>query len=162
MRSSSANTASKTVIRWLRSDLRTMKSPLALTAAKTVIRWLRWAAVVALVYSAWGNLCLLRIGPRSVGCPAGSLRLCSRAGGNVSLLHAQGGGLRRRGGDDRATGSPRDGDRSRRCAGSVLALESRAGAGRAVVVLDHKLHALHPRSLWVRARGGLHFLVGKG
>ena len=62
MRPSSANTASKTVIRWLRSDLRTMKSPPALTAAKTVIRWLRWAAVVALVYSAWGNLVYFALG----------------------------------------------------------------------------------------------------
>jgi hypothetical protein len=28
----------------------------ALTAAKTVVRWLRWAAVLGLVYSAWGGL----------------------------------------------------------------------------------------------------------
>jgi hypothetical protein len=32
-----------------------MKSSSALTVAKTVIRWLRWAAVVALVYSAWSG-----------------------------------------------------------------------------------------------------------
>ena len=30
-----------------------MKSTSARTAAKTVIRWLRWAAVLGLVYSAW-------------------------------------------------------------------------------------------------------------
>jgi hypothetical protein len=39
-----------------------MNSPLALTAAKTVIRWLRWAAVVALVYFAWGNLVYFALG----------------------------------------------------------------------------------------------------
>ncbi len=33
-----------------------MKSSSALTAAKTVIRWLRWAAVLGLVYSAWCGL----------------------------------------------------------------------------------------------------------
>jgi hypothetical protein len=33
-----------------------MKSPSALTAAKTVIRWLRWAVVLALVSSAFANL----------------------------------------------------------------------------------------------------------
>jgi hypothetical protein len=33
-----------------------MKSTSALTAAKTVIRWLRWAAVLGLVYSAWFGL----------------------------------------------------------------------------------------------------------
>jgi hypothetical protein len=33
-----------------------MKSSSALTAAKTVIRWLRWAAVLGLVYSAWSGL----------------------------------------------------------------------------------------------------------
>jgi hypothetical protein len=33
-----------------------MKSSSALTAAKTVVRWLRWAAVLGLVYSAWGGL----------------------------------------------------------------------------------------------------------
>jgi hypothetical protein len=32
-----------------------MKSSSALTAAKTVIRWLRWAVVLGLVYSAWGG-----------------------------------------------------------------------------------------------------------
>ncbi|HWY86090.1 MAG TPA: hypothetical protein VNX28_05170 [Gemmataceae bacterium] len=33
-----------------------MKSSSALTAAKTVIRWLRWAAVLGFVYSAWSGL----------------------------------------------------------------------------------------------------------
>ena len=33
-----------------------MKSTSAPTAAKTVIRWLRWAAVLGLVYSAWFGL----------------------------------------------------------------------------------------------------------
>lgn len=33
-----------------------MKSSSALTAAKPVIRWLRWAAVVGLVYLAWRGL----------------------------------------------------------------------------------------------------------
>jgi hypothetical protein len=33
-----------------------MKSSSALTAAKTVVRWLRWAAVLALVYAAWCGL----------------------------------------------------------------------------------------------------------
>jgi hypothetical protein len=32
------------------------KSSSALTAAKTVVRWLRWAAVLGFVYSAWGGL----------------------------------------------------------------------------------------------------------
>jgi hypothetical protein len=39
-----------------------MRSSSAVTAAKTVIRWLRWAAVVALVYSAWGNLVYFALG----------------------------------------------------------------------------------------------------
>jgi hypothetical protein len=33
-----------------------MKSSSALTAAKTVIRWLRWAAVLGFVYAAWTGL----------------------------------------------------------------------------------------------------------
>jgi hypothetical protein len=33
-----------------------MKSSSALAAAKTVIPWLRWAAVLGLVYAAWGGL----------------------------------------------------------------------------------------------------------
>jgi hypothetical protein len=33
-----------------------MISSSALTAAKTVIRWLRWAAVLGVVYSAWSGL----------------------------------------------------------------------------------------------------------
>jgi hypothetical protein len=39
-----------------------MKSSLALTAAKTVIRWLRWAAVLALVYTALGGLVYAALG----------------------------------------------------------------------------------------------------
>jgi hypothetical protein len=38
------------------SALRTMKSSSALSAAKTVIRWLRWATVLAVVCTALGNL----------------------------------------------------------------------------------------------------------
>jgi hypothetical protein len=33
-----------------------MKSSSALTAAIKGIRWLRWAAVLGLVYAAWGEL----------------------------------------------------------------------------------------------------------
>jgi hypothetical protein len=40
-----------------------MKSSSALTAAKTVIRWLRWAAVLALVCSALGGLVYSALGP---------------------------------------------------------------------------------------------------
>jgi len=39
-----------------------MKSSSALTAAKSVIRWLRWAAVLALVCSAWGGLVYSALG----------------------------------------------------------------------------------------------------
>jgi len=39
-----------------------MKSSSALTAAKTVIRRLRWAAVLALVYYAWGGLAYSALG----------------------------------------------------------------------------------------------------
>jgi hypothetical protein len=39
-----------------------MKSSSAHTAAQTVIRWLRWAAVVALVYYAWGGLVYSALG----------------------------------------------------------------------------------------------------
>jgi len=39
-----------------------MKSSSAFTAAKTVIRWLRWAAVLALVYYAWGGLAYSALG----------------------------------------------------------------------------------------------------
>jgi hypothetical protein len=39
-----------------------MNSSSALTAAKTVIRWLRWAAVLALVYYAWGGLLYFVLG----------------------------------------------------------------------------------------------------
>jgi hypothetical protein len=39
-----------------------MKSSSALTAVRTVIRWLRWAAVVAFVYYAWGNLVYFALG----------------------------------------------------------------------------------------------------
>jgi hypothetical protein len=42
-----------------------MKSSSALTAAKTVICWLRWAAVLALVYSALGELVYSALGPEA-------------------------------------------------------------------------------------------------
>jgi hypothetical protein len=42
-----------------------MKSSSALTAAKTVIRWLRWAAVLALVYYAWGGLVYSALGRKA-------------------------------------------------------------------------------------------------
>ncbi len=42
-----------------------MKSSSALTAANTVIRWLRWAAVVALVYYAWGGLVYSALGRKA-------------------------------------------------------------------------------------------------
>jgi hypothetical protein len=41
-----------------------MKSSSALTAAKTVIRWLRWAAVLALVCSALGEFFYFALGPQ--------------------------------------------------------------------------------------------------
>jgi hypothetical protein len=63
---------------------------------------------------------------------AGSARRCSTAGRDATFPYAQGDRLRRRGLDDCAAGSPRDSDRSSRCAGSVLALGSRAGGERAV------------------------------
>ena len=143
-----------------------MKSSTAAMAAKTVIRWLRWAAVLALVSSAL---------ERTSSTPH-----CAAGGGGrrpaplavvqnllfMLLFAAQGHGLRRRGREDRATGSPHDGDRSSRCAGSTLSLESRAVAGEprrtCFASRRRQLHALHPRSLGGRARGGLHFLVGKG
>jgi hypothetical protein len=40
-----------------------MKSSSAITAAKTVIHWLRWAAVLALVCSALGELVYSALGP---------------------------------------------------------------------------------------------------
>jgi hypothetical protein len=62
MKPTSAPTSTKTVTRWLRTDLGKMKSPFALAAVKTVIHWLRWTAVVALVYAAWGNLAYFALG----------------------------------------------------------------------------------------------------
>ena len=46
-----------------------MKSSSALTAAKTVIRWLRWATVLGLVYSACSEFSLLEPPPGSPGKP---------------------------------------------------------------------------------------------
>jgi hypothetical protein len=39
-----------------------MKSSSAPTAAKTAVRWLRWAAILALVYYAWGGLAYAALG----------------------------------------------------------------------------------------------------
>jgi hypothetical protein len=42
-----------------------MKSSSALTELKAVIRWLRWSAVVALIYAAWANLAYFALGRES-------------------------------------------------------------------------------------------------
>ena len=90
-----------------------MKSIRVLTAAKTVIRWLRWAAVLALVYYAWGGL--------AYSAWAGRLRsplFSSRCSCFISIRSERRPSSRGR--DNCATGSPHDSHRSGRGAGSVL------------------------------------------
>jgi hypothetical protein len=60
-----------------------MKSSSALTAAKTVVRWLRWAAVLGLVYSAWGGL-LYDVVPYEIGVYSCPLFLFVAAGAKIA------------------------------------------------------------------------------
>jgi hypothetical protein len=60
-----------------------MKSSSALTAAKTVVRWLRWAAVLGLAYSAWSGL-LYDVVPYDIVVHACPLFLCVAAGAKIA------------------------------------------------------------------------------
>jgi hypothetical protein len=61
-----------------------MKSSSALPAAKTVIRWLRWAAVVALVYYAWGGLAYSALGRQAWALQPAPLAVVLQ---QVGMLH---------------------------------------------------------------------------
>jgi hypothetical protein len=64
-----------------------MKSSSALTAAKTVIRWLRWTAVLALVYSAWGGLLYSVLGRKAWALQPAPLAVVLQ---QVGMLHFHG------------------------------------------------------------------------
>lgn len=60
-----------------------MKSSSALTLAKTVVRWLRWAAVLGLAYSAWTGF-LYNVVPFDIGVHACPLFVLVAAGAKIA------------------------------------------------------------------------------